>query len=235
MRILVTRPIEDALSTAQQLRKLGHEPIVCPLLSVQFREGVTFSVEGVQAIIATSMNGIRALVHATSRRDIPIFAVGSRTADAARDAGFAEVKNSASDSAALADAIARWTRPEKGALLHVSGSEVAGTLVESLSDRGFQVRREILYDMVQATRMPKDVCLLLSKAAIGAVLLYSPRSAEIFSQCMRKAGLIEACRNLIAVCISEAAAEKCRGQLPMREFRVARNPTQSAMLEALKN
>src|SRR5262249_33099489 len=93
MRVLVTRPIEDARGTAARLIRLGHTPLVSPLLEVHFLEGPKLSFANVQAIVATSANGVRALIRRTTTRDLPIFAVGAQTAEAAREAGFTNVKN----------------------------------------------------------------------------------------------------------------------------------------------
>ena len=70
MRVLVTRPEDDARETAVRLKALGHEPILAPLISIRFIDGPDIDLAGVQALIATSSNGVRALARRTSRRDI---------------------------------------------------------------------------------------------------------------------------------------------------------------------
>ena len=64
----------------------------------------------------------------TSARDIPIFAVGPQTADAAARAGFLRVRSADGDAAALADAVPHWADPAAGALLHAAGAEGSGWL-----------------------------------------------------------------------------------------------------------
>src|ERR1700722_5354367 len=88
MRVLVTRPAEDASRTAETLAKLGHAALIAPLLEIRFLDGPGISLAGVQAILATSGNGIRALARRSPRRDIPVFAVGTRTANVARAEGY---------------------------------------------------------------------------------------------------------------------------------------------------
>src|ERR1700749_3338061 len=80
MRVLVTRPEEDAVRIAEILKSRGHEPVIAPLLKTNFHNGPDISLDGVQAILATSANGVRALATRTRRRDIPLFAVGPQTA-----------------------------------------------------------------------------------------------------------------------------------------------------------
>ena len=79
MRLLVTRPREDGEAFAKLLAARGHEAVVAPVMEVQFLAGPPVPLEGVQAVLATSANGVRALVRRTQRRDVPLFAVGPQT------------------------------------------------------------------------------------------------------------------------------------------------------------
>lgn len=233
MRVLVTRPVEDGEETAARLRDRGHVPVIAPLLEVRFRHGPDLSFDGVQAVVATSANGIRALMRRTQKRDIRLFAVGPQTAAAARAAGFANVQNSQADSIALADAISGWADRTEGTLLHVAGNEATGKLATRLSQHGFVLRSEVLYDVVPADVLPVAASEALHKRELDAVLLYSPLSAQTFVRCVEAAGLQSACRETISVCISQAAAGRLRTGL-FRETRIASRPSEIEMLDALE-
>ena len=69
MRLLVTRPRDDAESFAQIVRARGHQAVVAPLMEVHFASGPNLPLEGVQGLIATSANGVRGATARTSRRD----------------------------------------------------------------------------------------------------------------------------------------------------------------------
>jgi uroporphyrinogen-III synthase len=112
MKILVTRPLEDGQQIAARLAEMGHQAVLAPLLEPRFFEGPEPALDGVQAILATSANGIRALIRRTRRRDIPIFAVGPQTAEEAAKAGFTEVRSADGDAVALAEATTHWARPD---------------------------------------------------------------------------------------------------------------------------
>ena len=94
-----------------------------PLLTVQIFDGPKLALDGMQAILATSANGVRALAVRSDARDVPVFAVGPQTADAASQAGFIRVRNADGDAVALADAVSGWADPKAGALLHAAGAE----------------------------------------------------------------------------------------------------------------
>lgn len=232
MRVLVTRPIEDAEETATRLRDRGHATVIASLLDVRFRDGPELSLDGIQAIVATSANGIRALVRRSQRRDTRIFAIGPQTASAARAAGFADVQNSRGDSIALADAISGWADRGKGDLLHVAGNEATGKLAMQLSEHGFILRREVLYDVVPVDTLPTAAEKALRDRELDAVLLFSPLSAQTFAKCVEAVQLQRACREMISVCISRAAAD--RVGLVFRETRISLSPAESEMLDALE-
>lgn len=230
--MLVTRPEEDSGSTAARLREMGHVPIVTSLLEVRFRDGPEIALENIQALVATSANGVRAFTRRSARRDLPVFAVGAQTAAMARASGFADVRNSDGDSIVLADAIVHWASAHRGALLHAAGNEASGKLAARLSEHGFQLRREVLYDVASVERLPAIAQAALERGELDAVLLYSPRSAETFVRCVEDAGLSSTCRNIIAVCISKAAADRAKA-LPFRELRIAGLPSENELLESL--
>ncbi len=71
MHVLVTRPVEDGAEIAARLKDMGHVALLAPLLNPQFEAGPEPDFTGIQAILVTSANGIRALTLRTARRDIP--------------------------------------------------------------------------------------------------------------------------------------------------------------------
>jgi len=232
MRVLVTRPIEDAGETEALLQARGHEAVIAPMLNIVFRDGPPIELAGVQAILVTSANGVRALSRRTQRRDLPIFAVGRQSAETAREAGFKFVKSADGDAAALAKAVPFWTSAEKGLLLHACGVEGESRLALALNASGFTVRTEYLYEVGTVTKMPPTVCQALITRSLDAVLLFSPRSARVFADCVERAGFIDAASSLIGVCISQAAAAAL-APLELREIRVAKRPNLASMLDCL--
>ena len=229
MRILVTRPLEDGEAIAEKLRAMGHQPLLAPLLSTDFHDGPEPDFTGIQAILASSANGIRALIRRTTRRDLPIFAVGPQTAEEAQKAGFAVVKNANGDAVVLAQATMRWTTPDAGALLHVCGEEAPGTLGEMLAAHGFTVRRCALYAVHPAAALPVEVQAALKQQGLEAALFFSPRSARVF--CDLAAGLPLA--TLTAFCISPVTAGALEGRGFARVL-AAPAPNQAALLALLE-
>jgi uroporphyrinogen-III synthase len=233
VRILVTRPKDDAEETATKLRAQGHTVLVAPLIEIRFVDGPDIALDGIQAVLATSSNGVHALARRTHSRDLSLFAVGAQTARAARDAGFSSVRSADGDARTLADATVNWAKPSGGALLHAAGAETKGELAESLRSAGFEVRTEILYDAVGASEISVDTLTALNAGNLDAVLLFSPRSARIFSHCVVKAGAADKCAALIALCISPVTSAALAA-LPFQAVHVAKRPDQDALLALLE-
>lgn len=232
MRLLVTRPEEDAASFAALLRAHGHEPVLAPLMHMRLRTGENLTLNGVQAVLATSANGVRALARRTARRDIAVFAVGMQTAEAARNAGFEPVHNADGDAASLVAFVASHAKPERGALFHAAGAETAGRVREELEAKGFIVRSDVLYEMVAPGSLPDAAANALRADRLDGVVLFSPRSAAIFKTLVAAAGLAAQCRRLEALCISVATAAALEG-IEFRHIAVAAHPNQDGMLALL--
>ena len=232
MRVLITRPKDDAADIADKLKALGHDALIAPLMEIRFRDGAAIALDGIQAILATSANGVRGIARRTTRRDVPLFAVGPQTAQEAARAGFATVKNAQGDGDALARATCLWATPDRGALLHAAGAEAPKSLAAELAKNGFHVRREILYKAVPAEHLSEDAAEALRQDRLDAVLLFSPRSARLFRERVVEEGLAQHCRRALALCISAASAAALE-DLPFHDIRVAKSPDQAALLALL--
>jgi len=229
---LVTRPRADAAGLAAALAGRGIDALIEPLLDIVFNDGPAPKLAGVQAVLCTSANGVRALARLSPERAIPLFAVGDATAARARAEGFRQIESAGGDIRDLARLAAERLEPGAGRLLHVAGSAVAGDLAGELRAHGFVVERAVLYEARAATTFSPAAARALADGAIDFALCFSPRTAAIFVRLVEAAGLADAMRSIAAVSIS-AAADAVLGPLPFRARLVAARPDQPALLAAL--
>jgi uroporphyrinogen-III synthase len=86
LKVIVTRPREQAGPLVARLEELGHEVVECPLIEIEPLAGPV-DVAGYEWVIVTSPNGARELV-SRARGDLPkIAAVGPGTAETLRELG----------------------------------------------------------------------------------------------------------------------------------------------------
>lgn len=236
MRILVTRAEGDAENLAARLAERGHDSIIEPLMTIRFQPDTARSIgpflDGVQAVLFTSANGVRAFADATTRRDFRAFAVGDATAAAAYDAGFADVASAKGAVDDLAKLVMSRLKAKDGALFHAAASVTAGDLQGLLEAAGFNVRRAALYEAVEAQRLSDATRAAITRHEIDAALFFSPRNAATFVRLA--AGLEEGCKHMVSVALSPAVAEKL-APLPWRRVAVASAPNEAALLAALES
>lgn len=232
MRVLVTRPHDDASRTAELLIARGYGVTVEPMLAVVPVAAPQLDLRGVQAILFTSANGARAMAAASADRDTPVYAVGDASAAEARRLGYAHVHAAAGDVDALAALVVAELDPAAGPLLHVAANVVAGDLQGALRQRGFEVRKTQLYETRAAVALSDDLVEALKTGSLDAALFFSPRTAETFVTLAKNAGVDGDLARLTAYALSAAVAAKLR-KAPWRAVRVAPSPEQEALLAVL--
>ncbi len=231
MRVLITRPEADGAALAAELGERGHQALIQPLLAI-VPTGTDVDLAGVQAVLATSANGVRALAAATARRHVPLYAVGDTSAAAARACGFTDVASAGGDVAALVAVVAAALRPDRGRLLHVAGADVASDLAAMLRAEGFAVDRVVLYRAIAAAALEPAIADEFLAARIDAVLFFSPRTARTFAKLASVAGVVPALGATAAICLSRAVAAEIEA-LRWRTVKIADRPDRTALIAAL--
>jgi uroporphyrinogen-III synthase len=234
MAILVTRPQPDNDSTAAALRARGLEVLPAPMLRF---EPVAFTDDAdgsYGAVIATSANALRAI--ADQPVLAPLFAVGERTAEAARDVGFENVISADGDAHALRDLVADSVRTKRlnktQTLLYLAGADLARDLAGELGARGFNVTVQTTYRMVPVTTFPAAVGAAFAAGGIEAVLHYSWRSARAFVDAARAAGVEISALAIPQCCLSDQVAAVVRDAGATRVL-VAARPDEAGLFAAL--
>ncbi|WP_066477552.1 uroporphyrinogen-III synthase [Bosea sp. WAO] len=205
MRVLVLRPQPDAERTAKVLIERGQEPVLAPLFSIV--PGTEPAPKGpFDALVLTSANAVPALEQLPKawRKSLPAFCVGSRTAEAAGQLGFA-TRNAKGNRADLLALIA-GELPEPRKLLFVAGQDRHDDLPEQLRDAGHTVTVWTAYEAKAVDALPQPAADALRGGEADAALHYSPRSAQTFLALAGAAGLTEQALALPQVALSAEIA-----------------------------
>jgi len=235
VRVLLTRPESDAQRTAAALRARGYDVIVAPLLHIEILSDAELGDGPWAAILVTSANAVRAIAAHRRRAEfcaVPVYAVGRRSAQAMREAGFADVASADGNVSDLANLVAARVKP--GApLLYLAGEERSGDLAGLLRARNFAVQTVLVYRAVTAATLPRQASDALT-AGIDAVLHFSRRSAEAYVSAARNAGVLDdALAKPLHLCLSGRIAEPLTAA-GATMIRIARRPEETALLELLE-
>lgn len=231
MRIAVTRPEPNNERSAKTLRAQGHDVLLAPLMRV---EPVAADLAGAwSAVVVTSANAPVALTADASRAllTLPLFAVGARSTEAARTAGFTQVISADGDVHELVRLVAERHRGD-GPLLYLAGEHRAADLVGALARRGITTAMRIVYRTV-TTPFPQALIEALRDKALDAVLHYSKRSAKNFIAGARAAGVEAEAFATNHVCLSEQVAGPLR-QAGAARIVVAKHPDETSLIELLE-
>ena len=232
MHLLVTRPEADAAELKARLESMGHRVSLAPLLGVELDAAPAIDLGAVQALIATSRNGLRALAGSPvleSAARLPILVVGPATAALARKLGFARVMEGPGSAPGLVALATAELEPRNGTLLHLAGDRQAFDLKCALERHGFEVRQPVLYRTRPAGSLTPEVADAIRSGSLDGVILMSPRTAEIFATLVAGAGLVEEARGLLLLCLSTSVANRLAALSPI-QVRIAARPNANEML-----
>jgi uroporphyrinogen-III synthase len=181
---------------------------------------LTSLLDDVAALAFTSVNGLR-FANLTPRRDWPVFAVGHRTAEAARAKGFTDVISADGDARMLAETIAAAWGDRTGILLTPGAERPAADLAALLADRVLARPLAVYRTIETPTPIP---------TAFDIVLLQSVRAAEALARRLSP----EDAQGKLAIALSPAIAEPLR-LAGFAEIRIAAHPDENSLLTALGN
>lgn len=233
-RVLVTRPQPGASETAARLEALGFDAVVLPLTRIfQLDPGPAPDRNAYDAIAVTSVNALR---HASREMlepltDMPAFAVGDATADAARQAGFATVF-SASGTAADLTALIAARLPAGSHILHLAGRDRTAGFAEALRERGFQIQ---IVEVYAAEKVSYPTDFLMATFAAGPVWgapVLSSRAALLLGNLIAHPELNHLFENTRFFCISEKVAAAL-GEAANGRTNVSAAPTEESVMALL--
>jgi uroporphyrinogen-III synthase len=234
VRLLVTRPEHDARRTAAALRPRGHVVVVAPLLRVEPVPDADIGDGPWAAILITSVNAAAAIVRhkrLAELKSLPVLAVGDRSAQTMRAAGFANVISAAGGAADLTRLAAERLKQDQP-LLYLCGADRTGDVPGDLAARNFVVRTAIVYRAVAIEALPRAATDALAQG-IDGVLHFSRRSAATYVNAARSAGLADAALKKPAhFCLSAQVAEPL-AQVGAARIEIAPRPEEAALIELI--
>ena len=244
---LIIRPQPDADRDVALLMRYGVPALASPSMKRTDRtheipESVNFS-----GIIMTSRNAVEAItkfdkVNSDTGRwaKLPVFVVGSATANAALEAGFSNIIRGTGGGAGLLAPISRYFTEKmdkqkngksfntKLPLLWPSAVEISFDMVAALATHGVAVQRLPVYQMVANAGLDSTTTDKITEGAIGAVVAMSVRSVQIFRRNLDAAGKASSLAGMVLIAGSCSIAEAAG--IGWQTVYIARQPRRSRLL-----
>lgn len=235
-RVLVTRPEPGASRSAARLARLGFAPVLFPLTRIVPRAPREWPDPArIDAVAVTSANALRhapaALIAAYRGRRV--FAVGARSAEAARAAGLGPVEEAESgDADGLARRMAAALAPASRVTV-LTGRVRRTVLEERLEAAGHGVGVVAVYDTLDVAPSDGDVDNALDGRPVDGVLLYSAGAAAGFGALLLRPAIAPLIADAALFCLSARVAERLPADARMRA-RIAARPREEDLLAMLK-
>ena len=213
--IITIRPEPDASLDVDWLRRYQVPAMAVPVLRAEQQPFDLPDTPPFQAIIFTSRHAVAAIAGIASidktatlalLRSLPVYAVGRRTALAARQAGFDLVTTGSGDGNALVPLMVANLNPNAGDILWPSASIISFDIASCLADLGFSVRQIPVYAMVATSHISSDLSAQLAACSSAAVVAMSARSMDLFSQMLNTSQFAGYRKRITVIAISKAIA-----------------------------
>jgi uroporphyrinogen-III synthase len=233
MRVVITRPQPASERTAAALAARGHDVWKVPLMRIEPIEADLTGTWG--AVVITSANAPGAIAGNpafAALLELPVYAVGRRSAEAAQQAGFADVTSAGGDVRDLVQLIAERHADAKAPLLYLAGEDRAADLVGELATHAIAAELRVVYRAVTAPFPDELVAALEAGGDVQAVLHFSKRSAENYVAGARAAGVTEQALDVRHYCLSDQVAAPLH-TAGAKRIAIAPRPEEAALIELL--
>lgn len=227
--LVLTRPHASSEAFAAMAKAAGWrgDTLIAPLIEIALAPPPPQVLQKARVLIFTSQHAVAAMAQASPDRDWPVWAVGPRTAEAARNLGFSHVHQAGGDAKALLADLAQ--AQAEGPFLHLRGDHVAADIVAALRAQGHQAEGRIVYGQV-ARPLDPSAQTRIGQGGDLVLAVFSPRSAALLVAALESVNLSAARLHLVA--ISQAAAQPAAG-LPLSGCQIAQTPDSQGMLASV--
>lgn len=176
--LLLTRPAEQSARFAAAFGDRfgpGWKIVISPLTELVVLHA-DLNLGGISTLIFTSETAVTVFSRQSQNRSLPCWCVGARTADAARRAGFDDVRHGTGNATDLARAMIEGG--VQGPCLHPRGVHAAWDMKNFLDSAGIETHEVVLYDQPSCPLTLRARGLLSTPDPV-IVPLFSPRAASL--------------------------------------------------------
>ncbi|MCT4635732.1 MAG: uroporphyrinogen-III synthase [Rickettsiales bacterium] len=222
MKILITRPIDEAIILAKELTNFGHHPVINPLLEIELFQNINFkNFDKYEAIIITSKNAIKAIVNADKK--LKLFVIGEHSTEFARSLGFINSIYAGANIEELKNFIQPYSN-----LLYLSGVDIS----DDLSSLNKKITRLEVYKAKIIESASNEFIKFIQSDNLKLCLFFSKRTAQIFLNHIKKYKLESYCDRIISLSLSDNINNSLKG-LNLHSYYVSKDPSLKSIMNSI--
>lgn len=232
--IVLLKSEDGAQEYSKAIMGAGCTPFFEPVLDIQYLRADLSGVNDKTPLIFTSAHGVESLIRHYDGRSNPVYVVGDVTANAATMAGFTNVESAsgtAQDLGALL--VQKLGQTSLTPSFYICAEEVSFDLGDFLLKNGIQIHEIIGYRANLAEKLSIKLLHALDNREIKAVMVFSTKGAQIFSDLIEQYGRTMRLKGVMALCIAPSVI-KSLSVLPFEQTLIAKTPDRDGMMDILK-
>ncbi len=230
MKVLLTRPQQDSEELAEELLQHNINSHIDPLIEIEMNP-FNENLQQTQALVITSPNGIKCFAKQNQERSLPLFVVGEESKRLAASLHFKNIIQGEGTALSLLPLIKMACPKLDKEIAYITGNYIHTDLCEHLGHKGYITKRIIVYNTIEKTTFNPQTWQFLKEKTISTVILFSPRSAQIFAKLIQNSR--DACQSLYGVCLSSEVMKNI-SELPWKKLYTAVSPTRQEIIRILK-
>ncbi len=222
LRVLVTRPRDQAGELSESLVRMGAEPVEAPLIRIEAPDDWTSvdaalaDLSGFDHVVFTSGNAVEAFfsrliengLDARALGGVRVAAVGRTTAAALRRHGIeADYQPGVFQAEKLVETLVESCDLRDARILFPAADIAGPTVAEGLTAAGAHVTRVTVYRTVMEEALPDDIASMLEDRKIHVAVFASSSAVQAFTKAVGADGVPQLTGEVRIACIGPATAE----------------------------
>jgi len=222
LRVLVTRPRNQARELSESLVRMGAEPVEAPLIRIEAPDDWTSvdaalaDLSGFDHVVFTSGNAVEAFfsrlfengLDARALGGVRVAAVGRTTAGALRRHGIeADYQPGVFQAEKLVEILVENCDLREARILFPAADIAGPAVAEGLTAAGAHVTRVTVYRTVMEEALPDDIASMLEDRKIHAAVFASSSAVQAFAKAVGPDGVPQLTGEVRIACIGPATAE----------------------------
>lgn len=219
MKILITRPIDESITLAEKLELLGYQPVIAPLLKIEFTKDIDCQkFDRYEAIIISSKNAIKAI--ADANKNLKLIIVGKETTEFAKSLGFINSIYAGVNIEELKENLSNYNH-----LLYLTGADIS----DDLKSLPVNIDRQIVYNAKRVDVPSVEFLDFIKQDQLRLCIFFSTRSAKIFLDFINEYKLKSYSSSIIALTLSAKIAHNLK-DMHFNSCYVATEPTLDSLV-----
>lgn len=230
---MITRPLEEAEATAEDIKKIGFFPLINSLSEVKIRDlqgqDIKYFEDQSQILIISSVNALKAICKFDISKNFSMILVGKSNFYKAKEYGYNNIIFYGKDMNEVLDYILVNYHNQHIKFLYLSGNIISKDLIVPSEEKNVIIRRLVVYNIDYKYNFSNEASDIIKAGYLYGVILFSAEVAKVFQRLVLEYNLKYFLETKI-FCLSNRVKNNV-DVFPGENVFVSKNPDYSSMID----